>query len=173
MSNENLNLAEILKDCKKGTKLYSPLFGEVEFNCIHKSFSGGCVIECETECGVWFFNQDGTTTIRDVKSQIIMLYPSKDQQDWSKFKVKSNKPKVKSNKPKFDPKTLQPFDKVLARLDDQGIWYCEWFSFIQKDTNLIKCCGAYYKYCIPYNDDTKHLLATNEEVPEFYRYWDD
>lgn len=55
MSNENLNLAEILKDCNKGTKLYSPLFGEVEFNCIHKSFSGGCVIECETECGVWFF----------------------------------------------------------------------------------------------------------------------
>ena len=66
MSNENLNLAEILKDCKKGTKLYSPLFGEVEFNCIHESFSGGCVIECETECGVWFFNQDGSRNLQAI-----------------------------------------------------------------------------------------------------------
>ena len=28
-------------------------------------------------------------------------------------------------------------------------------------------------YCIPFNDDTKHLLDTNEEAPEFYRYWED
>lgn len=76
-------------------------------------------------------------------------------------------------KPKFDPKNLQPFDKVLARLDDQGIWYCEWFSFIQKDTNLIKCCGAYYKYCVPYNEDTWHLVGTTDEASEYYRYWED
>ena len=30
MSNENLNLAEILKDCPKGTKLYSTIYGDVE-----------------------------------------------------------------------------------------------------------------------------------------------
>ena len=24
---------------------------------------------------------------------------------------------------------------------------------------------------IPYNEDTKHLVWTNEEAPEFYRYW--
>ena len=29
--NENINLCEILKDCPKGIKLYSSLFGEVEF----------------------------------------------------------------------------------------------------------------------------------------------
>ena len=28
--NENLNLAEILKDCPSGTKLYSPVYGDVE-----------------------------------------------------------------------------------------------------------------------------------------------
>ena len=166
MSNENLNLAEILKDCKKGTKLYSPLFGEVEFNCIHESFSGGCVIECETECGVWFFNQDGTTTIRDVKSQIIMLYPSKDQQDWSKFKVKSNKPK-------FDPQTLKPFEKVLGRDADNQKWDCGFFSHKDEfNTYPYRCVGIPYTYCIPYNDDTKHLIGTSEEAPEFYRYWE-
>lgn len=32
--NENLNLVEILKDCPKGTKLYSTIFGKVEFDCV-------------------------------------------------------------------------------------------------------------------------------------------
>ena len=30
-----------------------------------------------------------------------------------------------------------------------------------------------FKYCIPYNDDTKHLVETKEEAPEYYRYWED
>ena len=30
-----------------------------------------------------------------------------------------------------------------------------------------------YKYYIPYNDDTKHLVGTTDEAPEFYRYWED
>ena len=28
--NENLNLVEILKDCPEGTKLYSPIYGDVK-----------------------------------------------------------------------------------------------------------------------------------------------
>lgn len=28
-NNNDINIAEILRDCPKGTKLYSPLFGEV------------------------------------------------------------------------------------------------------------------------------------------------
>ena len=32
--NENLNLVEILKDCPKGTKLYSSVFGSVELDHI-------------------------------------------------------------------------------------------------------------------------------------------
>ena len=162
--NENLNLVEILKDCKKGTKLYSPIFGEVEFNCIYKDGS----IECENECGVWYFNIDGTITIGDVKSQIILLYPNKDQQDWSKFKVKSNKPK-------FNPMTLQPFDKVLVRDGNEYCWCCDLFSNIIDGEEIYKylCVSGAFEYCIPYNDDTKHLVWTNEEAPEFYRYWED
>ena len=30
-----------------------------------------------------------------------------------------------------------------------------------------------YGQCIPYNDDTKHLVGTNEEAPEYYRHWED
>lgn len=163
MSNENLDLAEILKDCKTGTKLYSPIFGDVEFNCIYKNGA----IECENECGVWYFNIDGTITIGNVKSQIIMLYPSKDQQDWSKFKVKSNKPK-------FNPQTLKPFEKVLGRDADNQKWDCGFFSHKDEfNTYPYRCVGIPYTYCIPYNDDTKHLIGTADEAPEYYRYWDD
>ena len=72
---------------------------------------------------------------------------------------------------KFDPKTLQPFDKVLVRNFSVSIWQCGIFShqhfhqyFVYNDT---------YKFCIPYNNDTKHLIGTTDEAPEYYRYWED
>ena len=79
-------------------------------------------------------------------------------------------------KEKFDPNTLKPFDKVLVRDDRNEKWQCSLFSYI----NIID--DIYYPYvaittghkcCIPYNDDTKHLVGTNEEAPEYYRYWED
>ena len=63
-------------------------------------------------------------------------------------------------------------ETYLTALDSLDIYrFC--CVFIEDDTNLIKCCGAYYQYCIPYNDETKHLVGTTEEAPEYYRYWED
>ena len=88
-----------------------------------------------------------------------------------------NKTNINKKKERFDPKTLKPFDKIIARVDKHGIWCCEWFSFIdsfiEENIILIKGCGAYYRNCIPYNDETKHLVGTTDEAPEFYRYWED
>lgn len=163
--NENINLCEILKDCPKGTKFFSYIHGEVEFYSIDQSLSYPIIVEAKTKTGN---KRAKTFSIKGVSDNgyngICTLVPSLEQPDWSKWKCP---------KPKFDPKTLKPFDRVLARLNKQGIWCCELFSFIEDDTNLIKCCGAYYQYCIPYNDDTKHLVGTTDEAPEFYRYWED
>ncbi len=74
-------------------------------------------------------------------------------------------------KEKFDPKTLQPFDRVLVRDRDIEHWICSLFSHIINDEYL--CIGSCFKYCIPYNDDTKHIVGTKEEAPEYYRYWED
>ena len=161
--NENINLVEILKDCPEGTKLYSTIFGEVELDEVDNfslerpivvSHSGG--FERFTKDGRLFYRCDGEC----------VLFPSKDQRDWSKFKIK---------KPKFDPNTLQPFDKVLVRDDNSENWMVQLFSYIIRDKKIYPyVCIAYnYKYCIPYNDDTKHLIGTKEEAPEFYRYWED
>ena len=71
---------------------------------------------------------------------------------------------------KFDPKTLKPFDRVLGK-DEGGKWTCDFYSRI--GPVLFICIGACWRYCIPYNDDTKHLLDTTNEAPEYYRYWEE
>lgn len=73
---------------------------------------------------------------------------------------------------KFDPKTLKPFDRVLARRNTQSIWQCGFFSHPHFKYQYFVGDGA-YRFCIPYNYETKHLVGTNEEAPEFYRYWED
>lgn len=75
---------------------------------------------------------------------------------------------------KFDPKTLKPFDKVLVRINNTDNWRCDFFSYI-KENDIYKyiTIKSGYKYCIPYNNDTKHLVGTTDEAPEYYRYWED
>ena len=160
--NENLNLVEILKDCPKGTKLYSPIFGEVELDKIDIHSDHPIRVLCKY--GKDGFSKDGR--ICPAYNGECVLFPSKEQRDWSKFKIK---------KPKFDPKALKPFDRVLVRDDSEYNWMCDLFSCIQIGGEYYKywCLGAGFEYCIPYNDDTKHLAGTNEEAPEYYRYWED
>ena len=76
---------------------------------------------------------------------------------------------------KFDPKTLKPFDRVITK-NDYDVWTCTLFSHISNkpDTRFMYAtCESVYKYCIPYNDETKHLVGTKEEAPDFYKYWED
>jgi hypothetical protein len=76
--------------------------------------------------------------------------------------------------PKFNPKTLQPFDRVLVSCNDE--WFCDFFSHYDDAVNKFNCTctgGCPYDYCIPYNDDTKHLIGKSiEDTPEFYKYWE-
>ena len=79
-------------------------------------------------------------------------------------------------KHKFDPKTLNPFDKVLARDEDYSNWRCTLFSHYNKSDGVSYPCvtlGEVFSVCIPYNEETKHLVGTHEEAPEYYRYWED
>lgn len=161
--NENLNLVEILKNCSKGTKLYSTVYGEVEF----KGIGNG-------EFPVKYVKSDGSFGSVTAQGLVLAcydgectLFPSREQRDWSQFKPK---------KPKFDPKTLQPFEKVLARDEENEYWWCTFFSRIRDEEQTrykYLTTNTSYKCCVPYNDDTKHLVGTTDEAPECYRYWED
>ena len=74
---------------------------------------------------------------------------------------------------KFDPNTLQPFDRVLVRNYKTNKWRCEHFSYFNDGESSPYMASASYEFCIPYNDETKHLVGTTEEAPEYYRYWED
>lgn len=83
--------------------------------------------------------------------------------------IEIEKPKEEPE-PKFDPSTLQPFDKVLVRDDEEDKWKCSFFSHICNGTSCVYVCTAHdWEKCIPYNDETKHLLGTADEAPEFYK----
>lgn len=167
--NKNIDLTKILKNCPKGYKFYSLLFGEVEFQQIRIGFAypidiklKSNIIERVTSDGKLFDDYDDGECI---------LFPSKEQRDWSKFTAPWYK------KDKFDPKTLKSFDKVLVKLRNDSVWECTLFSHYVNnsfnDCTYYVCTNIRYKYCIPYNEETKHLVGTTEEAPEFYRYWED
>ena len=167
--NENIDLAKILKDCPKGTKLYTSNFGEVEFQQIGINNEYPIIVELKkgdfegfTPDGKLLSNHNGEC----------VLFPSKDQRDWSKFTAPWNK------KERFDPKTLKPFDRVLAASMADGRWVCDFFSHIGesiRDSGRLYVGTGFgaYDRMIPYNDETKHLVGTTEEAPEYYRYWEE
>ena len=162
--NENIDLTKILKDCPKGTELWSDNYGTVKFVNIHTELDYPIVVEIAngmlakyTEEGWWHKNFAANC----------LLWPSKDCRDWSKFTAPWYK------KEKFDPKTLKAYDKVLVNDSDGGRWKINIFSHISNGAYPYRCIVDFYKRCIPYNDDTKHLVGTKEEAPEYYRYWED
>lgn len=167
--NENIDLTKILKDCPIGWELYSCIHGKVRFNRLDS-----CTFPVFVELSDGFdesFSRDGRFT--NLPQSECCLFPSSDQRDWSKFAA----PWYKNGK--FDPKTLKPFDNVLVRDNCESEWQCDLFSYITDDSEGFpyrfpyRCVVSSYRYCIPYNDDTKHLVGATEEAPEYYRYWEE
>lgn len=93
------------------------------------------------------------------------VFPSKDNRDWSTFDAT----------PRYDISELKPFDKVLARRLDAPFgnktWQPNLYSKYNSDKRLHECVIGFFKECVPYNDETKHLLGTTDEAPNFYRTW--
>ena len=163
-----IDLTKILKDCPKGTKLYSPIFGEVEFIEIHNDAEYPII----TKKGAYNPNFTDEGLYYADEGEECLLFPSKDQRDWSKFTAPWYK------KERFDPNTLKPFDKVLVRDKYSFVWRCAFYSHIiwKEGSTTVRYATTdnSYELCIPYNDETKHLVGTIGGVlPEFYRYWEE
>lgn len=75
-----MNIAKILENCPSGVKLYSPVFGEVEFRKVRDFLNE---IECRTSISTVCFYSDGTY----YKCGECMLFPSKEQRDWNEFLI--------------------------------------------------------------------------------------
>lgn len=164
--NENIDLTKILKNCPKGWEFYSPFIGDVKFYEVDQKVN--TVVVILKSGGLCDFNEDGTIALEGIKSDEIMLYPSRDQRDWSKFTAPWYK------KERFDPNTLNTFDRVLTRHFEDERWVINFYSYKKPNWPYpYRCINGAYKRCIPYNDDTKHLVGTTEEAPEFYKHWEE
>lgn len=297
--NENLNLAEILKDCPKGTKLWSPLCGDCELFMIAHGEDFPVVVYVPAINRGIRFTEDGKYF---KNGGVCVLFPSRKQWDWSKFQrpfkdgdviyvrtrrnkwvsifkeeteyqifsytdlnldnnnffsankeamslclhkailekrlateeekqklfqaIKDNdhkwnavtktlekldEPKFKVGDKiqqknqhevclvsevcdnhylldekdialpffaqddwelapdKFDITTLKPFDWVLVRNVLTDKWRIGFFEKIDTEEPKYDTAYSSYRHCIPYNDETKHLLGKAEMEPEYYR----
>ena len=71
----------------------------------------------------------------------------------------SDKKAIVDLKPKVE---LKPFDKVVVRCSKADKWSIDFFSY--KVSNGYICTGdAWFGYCLPYNDETAHLLGTADD----------
>ena len=171
--NENIDLTKILEGCPVGTKFYSSVYGKVDFSRIISDDYGKCPIElmgynkCTHSIAAVYCEKDGTFNC-DYEGGECTLFPSEDQRDWSKFERFWDKPKVE----KFDPKTLQPFDKVLVRDVSTSDWYVDFFSNFNDRGEFICIGGCHWTMGIPYNENTKHLVGTTKYCPEYYKWWE-
>ena len=175
--NENLDLTKILDGCPAGTDFYHVVYGRVWFDGISLGdsdndcfitfslYSAPNTITCVTKKGTFRERYDGEC----------LVFPSKDQRDWSKFDRFWDKPKVEEPTVEtFDENTLQPFDKVLVRDYLNEDWMGDFFEkILEHDIDYnVACVTCKWTQCIPYNEETKHLLGTREDCPEYYKWWD-
>ena len=59
---------------------------------------------------------------------------------------------------------FEPFDKVLVRDDDKSIWKVDFFSHKREGAfPPFQTVGSYYRQCVPYNEETKHLVGTDDD----------
>ena len=95
------------------------------------------------------------------------LYPAREDEKKELFDAlakggkawDAKKKQIVDLKLKWTPK---PFDKVIVRCSKADNWSIDFFSY--KVSNGYICTGdAWFKYCLPYNDETTHLLGTTDE----------
>lgn len=232
-----INIAEILRDMPKGTKLYSPLFGKCELIGVDNSkypidikaqgingagitgFTGNgrfidefedaeCLLFPSARMRDWdkFFKRGDVLVDEDLETAVVfdgwanddytefnttidyykisdkwgkkdicstLLYTKATDEEWAKFIAAAEK----HYGGKYNPETLQvepvkaaepkcllkPFDKVLARCNEDSVWRCEFFSHyntFNKQCPYV-CLSSVYKYCIPY-EGNEHLLGTDK-----------
>lgn len=230
-----MNIAEILKNVPKGTKLYSPAFGDVILEEIRQDYirvrnnnikrefysdgryyaNGECMLfpsrenrdwnnvclfkdgdilisssghpfifkelkdnACSIYCGIdtggnFWEHSNYWTLIRGVRKATekeIDLFFERLRKEG--FKWNSNTLTLEKLENKFDITTLKPFDKVLVRDYGTKTWRCGFYSHYRKDSCVKYCCTSSIScQCIPYNDETKHLVGTDKDCPEYYKTW--
>lgn len=155
--NEKINIAEMLKDAPKGTKLWSPLFGDVTFSQITEVDE---IITCETNISTQAFEDRARFDkyghifltpfmLRD-PSKEVMLLPSAHHATWKDFKAP------------WKHRHFEPGQKVLVPYYDgfRYRWKLTIYSHYEEDRgNHVTINGVYMsnENIIPYEPNKDKL----------------
>ena len=118
-----------------------------------------------------FYNTDDKFTIAEYGNTRVhySLRPATDSEKQQLFDALAKKGKtwdaekkqIVDLKPKCE---FKPFDKVLGRNEKDDVWEAELFSHYKEESQYpFRCIGFSRKYCIPYNEETAHLLGTTDD----------
>lgn len=173
MEDNKLDLVEILKDAPIGTKLYSTIFGEVELNavsdgmypiCIKRKSSNSYRVATTTADGKYLIEENGECT----------LFPSKENRDWSTFKVEPQFPMThreclielnlsfRECKYRFLLGATDGFGKMVDYKDD-GLHFSELNALYK----LLICRDAWWKVDNDWKPDwskanKKYIIVSND-----------
>lgn len=133
---------------------------------IYKS-NGGCMFRSYALIDN-IYNQLGIDKIVNTLGRWIHLATDSEQQQLFSALEKEGKrwnPDTKQIEDLPKKYELKPFDKVLAKIAGHT-WTADFFShYDENDEELPYVCIGYGRviHCIPYNEETKHLLGTTDE----------
>ena len=167
---KKINIAEILKDCPQGTKLYSPIFGDVYLDKIRQHLA--IVVTTDKEQGD--FKEEFLYDGRYGMNGECMLFPSKDKTTWEGFQ-----------RPFQDGDiifTCAMFNGICSDYLYTGLYYT-WISIfhkMHKDQVItyvdIENSGTYFPFWMRKgelcrkNDISYQRLATEEEKERLFKF---
>lgn len=61
---------------------------------------------------------------------------------------------------------FKPFDQVLVRDHDKDPWFTAHYSHFDESQQQHYCGHCYWMQCIPYNEETAHLVGTDKPYKE-------
>ena len=149
----------ILNKIKVGDTLYSTMLGNVTVIelCPYSAINAHIKAK-DTEERMLYFSKEGKYT----KNGECVLFPSKENRNWHSYYA-----------PKFNINTLNPFDKVLVRDENNRCWTTGFYSHYEDngDMRFFISSSVSWNQCIPYNEETKHLVGTNNMPDSYYITW--
>ena len=150
------NLVNILKYCPKGTKLYSPIYGEVVLDSVQ---SKSIYTLAKTNNGATLvveFNHLGRLYYEFSNSECV-LFPSKDQRDWDKFRIPAKKGDIMM----FDDKS------AVFMIDAMTDNYVTIIAYVDKYSNF-RTEGQILLNYIPASEDMKKKFFDAMELVAVY-----
>lgn len=169
-----INIAEILKDCPEGMKLYSPLFGEVKLNGISENSVSILSTYIDGSDDRDSFSKNGKYYQKYSQSECL-LFPSSKMRDWTKFFKRGDVVWSKDNMYAIfecwanddytEFNTTINFYESIASFGTEEVCYTDCFVKASDEERAVFIANAEDYYNGKYNPDTLQVEPVKPTCP--------